>query len=227
MKITGARILALMVLCAALLTHHASATANKEWRFEVYLDDQPIGFHHFQLETSGDTQVLRGEAQFRVRLLGFTVYEYRHQNLERWQHDCLQHIEASTDDNGEDLFVRGSRNGEQLLLEEPSGNRSLPGCVMSFAYWNPEILGQQQLLNAQTGEYLDVSVQPLGEKTLQLQGGEVAALHYRLSTGENDIDLWYSSDRDWLALSTTTDGGRQLHYRRVAIADNDGNAASE
>ena len=98
---------------------------------------------------------------------------------------------------------------------------------MTFAYWNPEILVQQQLLNAQTGEYLDISVQPLGEKTLQLHGSDVAALHYRLRTDEDDIELWYSSDHDWLALSTTTRGGRKLHYRRVATADESGSVDSE
>ena len=123
--------------------------------------------------------------------------------------------------------MRGNRNGEQLLLEDNSGSRSVPGCVMTFAYWNPEILVQQQLLNAQTGEYLDISVQSLGEKMLQQQGRDIPALHYRLSTEEDDIELWYSSDHDWLALSSTTRGGRQLHYRRVTTTDESGSVASE
>ena len=227
MNNTAPRTLALLWLFTALLPLQVSATTSDEWRFQVFLDEKPIGYHHFRLNTVGNTRELRGEARFSVKLLGFTVYDYSHQNKELWQQDCLQQIEASTDDNGRELFVRGNSNGEQLLLEDNSGNRGVPGCVMTFAYWNPEILEQQQLLNAQTGEYLDVSVQPLGEKTLQLQGRDVPALHYRLSTDEDDIDLWYSSDRDWLALSTTTRGGRQLYYRRVAIADKDGSVASE
>jgi hypothetical protein len=227
MNSVATRALALLWLCIAIMPLQLSASTSNEWRFEVFLDDKPIGFHHFHLSTSGDTRELRGEASFNVKLLGFSVYDYRHQNLELWQQGCLQQIEASTDDNGKELFVRGSSNGEQLLLEDNSGNRGIPGCVMSFAYWNPEILAEQQLLNAQTGEYLDISVQALGENTLQLQGQDVPALHYRLSTSESDIDLWYSSDRDWLALSTTTSGGRQLYYRRVATVDKDGSIASE
>ena len=224
---TAPRTLALLWLCTALLPLQLSASTNNEWRFEVFLDDKPIGFHHFRLNTSGDTRELRGEAQFSVKLLGFSVYDYSHQNMELWQQDCLQRIEASTDDNGKELFVRGNSNGEQLLLEDSSGNRGVPGCVMTFAYWNPEILAQQQLLNAQTGEYLDIRVQSLGEKTLQLQGRDIPALHYRLSTDEDDIELWYSSDRDWLALSTTTRGGRKLHYQRIATADESGSVDSE
>jgi hypothetical protein len=215
------------LMLSALQPHDASASPGKEWRFEVFLDDDPIGFHHFQLNTSGDGRELRGEARFTVKLLGFTVYDYSHENLELWQDGCLQHIEARTDDNGEDLFVRGSRNGEAMQLQSNSGNRDMPGCVMSFAYWNPAILAQQRLLNAQTGEYLDVEVQSLGEQTLQLQGRAVPALHYRLVTEENDIDLWYSTDRDWLALSSTTSGGRQLYYRRVTAAGGTGSDSGE
>ena len=227
MKIRAPRPLALLWLCVVLLPLQVSASSSNEWRFEVFLDDKPIGFHNFRLNTSGDSRELRGEARFRVKLLGFTVYDYSHQNLERWQQDCLQQIEASTDDNGKDLFVRGTSDGEGMLLESNSGNRSVPGCVMSFAYWNPVILAQQQLLNAQTGEYLDVEVQSLGEKTLQLQDRDVPALHYRLVTNENDIDLWYSTDRDWLALSSTTSGGRQLYYRRVVATTETGNDSGE
>jgi hypothetical protein len=210
--------LALLWIGTLLLPFYAGASSSDEWRFEVFLDDKPIGFHHFQLSTDGDTRELRGEARFRVKLLGFTVYDYSHQNQERWQNDCLQQIEASTDNDGKDLFVRGSSSGNQMRLEYNGGNSSLSGCVMTFAYWNPVILAQQQLLNAQTGEYLDINVQQLGEKTLQLQGRDIPALHYRLSTDENEIELWYSTERDWLALSTITEGGRQLSYRRIVAS---------
>jgi Domain of unknown function (DUF6134) len=207
----------LAVLWAALTPAYASASSSREWHFEVFLDDRPIGFHTFRLSDFGATRELRGEVRFSVKLLGFTIYDYAHRNLELWRHDCLQHIDASTDDNGEDFHVRGAIEGEQLVLENSTGNSILPGCVMTFAYWNPAILSQQRLLNAQTGEYLDVSIQQLGEKSLQLQGRAVPALHYRIRTGESDIELWYSSDGDWLALSTATSGG-ELRYRRVPAA---------
>jgi len=221
MKTATLRAAVLAVFWAALPPAHASASSSREWRFEVFLDDKPIGFHTFRLSDSGATRELRGEARFSVKLLGFTIYDYAHRNLELWRHDCLQHIDASTDDNGEDFHVRGAIEGEQLVLENSTGNSILPGCVMTFAYWNPAILSQQRLLNAQTGEYLDVSIQQLDEKPLQLQGRAVPALHYRIRTGESNIELWYSSDGDWLALSTATSGG-ELRYHRVPAAAGNG-----
>ena len=117
MIITGSRALALLWMASLVLTFQASASPSDEWRFEVFLDDKPIGFHHFQLDTDGDIHKLRGEARFRVKLLGFTVYDYSHDNQELWQNDCLRQIEANTDNDGKDLYVRGSSSGNQMVLE--------------------------------------------------------------------------------------------------------------
>lgn len=204
------------LMLGVLPLQSVSADSSNEWRFEVFLDDQPIGFHSFRLDPHGDASLLRSEARFRVRLLGLTLYDYAHRSEELWRDNCLQRVDASTDDNGKDLFVRGSRSGEQLRLENHFGSTDLDGCVMTFAYWNPAILTQQRLLNVQTGQYQAVSVQRLDETPLKFHGGSVPAVHYRISTGENDIDLWYSADHDWLGLRSTTRSDRQLHYRRIS-----------
>ncbi|MCO6414440.1 MAG: hypothetical protein J5I92_17025 [Thiogranum sp.] len=206
------------LMLAALPLPGVGGAVNSEWRFEVFLDDKPIGFHSFRLDHEGDARRLRSDARFRVSLLGLTLYDYAHRSEELWQDDCLLRIDASTDDNGRDLFVRGKHDGEQLQIENNSGTTGLDGCVMTFAYWNPAILTQQRLLNVQTGEYQAVSVQRLGATPVGLQNDPAPAFHYRISTGENDIELWYSADRDWLGLRSTTRGNRQLHYRRVPEA---------
>jgi hypothetical protein len=224
-RVVGA--IALVSLFAALIPPGSAATSSREWRFEVYLDDKPIGYHSFQLSSEAQTRRLRSEARFRVKVLGLTLYTYVHQSLELWKADCLQGVDASTDDNGTDFRVHGERRGEQLLLENQSGETRIPGCVMTFAYWNPAILAQQRLLNVQTGEYVPVSVEQLGQSTLKVDGRAVAATHYRIATDENDIELWYSTDHDWLGLRSTTRGGRQLDYRRVSTAAQAGSANGE
>ena len=218
MNTRAVRAFALVWLFAALIPPGSAATSSREWHFEVYLDDEPIGYHSFQLSSEAQTQRLHSKARFRVKVLGLTLYTYVHQSRELWQADCLQRVDASTDDNGRDFHVRGQRRGEQLLLENQAGETRIPGCVMTFAYWNPAILEQQRLLNVQTGDYVPVSVDQLGKSTLEVDGRAVAATHYRIATDDNDIELWYSTDHDWLGLRSTTRGGRQLDYRRVATA---------
>jgi hypothetical protein len=83
---------------------------------------------------------------------------------------------------------------------------------MTFAYWNPDLLGQSRLLNVQTGEYLDVQVRALGEETITVRGGAQRAQRYVLETRDFRIDLWYSPSKEWLALESRTDGGRKIRY---------------
>ena len=189
-----------------------SAVAGDAWRFRVYLDDQEIGYHHFYLDDSGGTRQLRTVASFEYRLLFVKLYDYEHENRETWSGDCLQSIESRTDDNGRALAVDGWREPGRFRVNGSAGEATLPECVMSFAYWNPAFLEQPRLLNSQDGEFLDVEVAPPVAESLAVRGEQRAAYRYRLAAGELRLDLWYSTDREWLALESEVRGGRRLRY---------------
>jgi len=202
----------LALLLAAALIGPAHAYPPREWRFNVLLDNKPIGQHSFALSLDQRQQVLKSEAEFSVRFLGFNAYRYQHLAVERWEGGCLSEIEARTNDNGEALALKGRKGEAGFALNGPAGTQSLPGCVMSFAYWNPAILGQSRLLNAQSGEYLPVEVKELGSESLSLGNARVMANRYRLVAPKFSIDLWYGTGNQWLALETRTEEGRLLRY---------------
>ncbi|MGD2137639.1 MAG: DUF6134 family protein [Gammaproteobacteria bacterium] len=207
---TGIRRLCVLVLLVPLA---ASAGTAKEWRFRVFLDEREIGYHHFHLIQHGPETELLARAEFDVTFLRIPLFSYRHENSEVWIGQCLQNISAITVENGERFRVEGTANGGGFRLSTPNGEQTLPACVSSFAYWNRAFLENDRLLNPQTGEYLDVETRYLGEQTIRVGDTDRAARHYRLTTGETGIDLWYSREGQWLALESTTRGGRLLHYR--------------
>jgi len=189
------------------------AQAAEQWDFEVLLDGKSIGSHRFTLESRGDERVLRSQASFDVKLLFITAYRYRHDATERWQGDCLVGLKASTDDNGTVGSVAAARDGNRLQVDSPKGHSVLDGCVMSFAYWNPAMLKQARLLNAQTGKYQPVQITALPDQPLRVRGQEVQAQHYRLTGPEQPVELWYSAQGDWLGLESRVAGQRRLLYR--------------
>ncbi len=203
-------------LTAALcsMTAFSAMAETKEWQFKVYLDDSEIGFHNFYVKQNGDQLQMSTQADFNVKLLFVTVYEYRHDNTESWNGNCLSSIDATTDDNGDKLIVRGSRQDEKFIVNTHQAESQLSGCVMTFAYWNHDFLKQERLLNSQTGKYEQVSVEFLGNELFEVNGTQIDSNVYELK-GENEpIKLWYSTqDRQWLALESITDGGRVLSYR--------------
>ncbi len=190
----------------------ASTERAKEWRFDVYLDDRKVGYHNFRLEETGDRYSVVSDAHLNVKFLFFNAYRYRHTNREVWRDGCLQSLESRTDDNGEPFQVNAQRRGEKLIVESSTRAQLLSGCVKSFAYWDPTSLEADKLLNAQTGEHLNVTLQDMGDDRLAVRGNSVPARRFRLTARDRTIDLWYSPQRQWLALESRTNGGR-LRYQ--------------
>ena len=80
------------VWCGLLLA--ASAHAGQQYDFEVLLDGKPIGRHGFQIDRGpGGIEQVVSTARFDVKILGLTVYRYRHDATERWRDGCLVAIE--------------------------------------------------------------------------------------------------------------------------------------
>lgn len=211
-----ARLFLCLLLNAVALSAWAEAGAAlpvaREWRFQVFLDDREIGYHHFFLEEEGETRRLRSVADFEYTLMLVKLYEYQHQNEEVWHGDCLARIESSTDANGKPYAVSGELQSDAFVVQGSKGEATLPSCIMSFAYWNPEFLKQRSLLNTQNGEYLDVQVSPAVPEELEIQGRKRPAFRYELASGPMRIQLWYSADREWLGLESSARGGRTLRY---------------
>ena len=207
----AARMLA--ALGATLFTAGAFAAEQaRVWDFRAFLDDAPIGYHRFTLSGEGAARELRSETRFEVKFLFVTAYRYVHDATERWRGNCLEGLSARTDDNGERLVVSAAGNAEGLVVTATAGREALPGCVMSFAYWNPQMLRQSRLLNAQTGKFETANIALLGEETITVRGAPLTAKRYRITGPKHPIDVWYAADDEWLALESIVGSGRRLRY---------------
>jgi hypothetical protein len=202
---------AVLVVLLALMPVVAIADV---WKFGVYLDDKRIGEHLFEVvrDTDGSIVNVASRAEFKVKVLLVTVFRYQHTANETWRGGCLSAIDSRTQVNGKDSSLVGRRvdAGFELDVSDENGRRrdALPACVSSFAYWDVDTLrGHERLLNSQTGSYQAVGLNAFGADS---SGRELL----ELKGDEFQIDVSYrDSDWHWLGLSTTTEGGRALHYR--------------
>lgn len=198
-----------------LATLSANASLGDTYRFEVLLDDKPIGEHRFEVETSGPEQRVFSEAEFKVDFLIFTAYSYEHQSNEVFRDGCLQQIRSTTNDNGTRYQVEGESTGSGFRVDRGDDVAQAPACIKTFAYWDPKILDQTQLLNPQTGELEAVDVRRTGGDSVEVGDQKVAATRYELQTDELTIELWYNESLGWVRLSSDTGKGAKLIYRRI------------
>jgi hypothetical protein len=205
------RLLVLAALVVAGPVSAAPTAPDREWNFRVLLDGKEVGWHRYVVRGDGGDTEVESRASFDVRFLFLNAYSYRHEARERWRGTCLDTLESRTETNGTVEEVEAASLGDALLVAGPSGDARLPGCVMSFAYWDPRILGASRLLNSQTGQLLPVRVADRGTEVVDLAGRQVAASRHRLTAPGLEIDLWYANGR-WVALEAPTPGGRVLRY---------------
>ena len=202
----------LLCLLALTLVSPVEARENSRWDFTVYLDKKKIGRHSFEVTNDAGITQVRSNAKFRYNFLLIPAYRYDHNVAERWSGDCLLGLDANTVTNGDRIRVSGERNGDRFTVVSNEEAAELPECVMSFAYWNPDVLKQQQLLNPQTGEYVPVQIEAVGEDRLEVRGELVSARRYRLRAYDLDLTLWYSEDDEWLGLQSVARNGRVVRY---------------
>jgi Family of unknown function (DUF6134) len=184
----------------------------KHWHFAVSLDGKPIGEHDFAVAQDGDNVDVAIHARFKVRMAFIPLYGYDHQDHEVWRGGCLAQMDSQTNDDGKKLVVHGAAKGDVFEVKGPQGEATLPACVKSFAYWDEGFLTEPRLLNSQTGEYEAVNLTRRGVDTFQVRGKSIAAQHYSLRTAHFGIDLWYSSQGEWVALESHLENGRTLRY---------------
>ena len=198
--------------CLGSASQQAWSASSQTYDFKVFLGKDEIGRQRFDVSSEGDRTQVRVDAQFKVNFLYITVYTYRHNNVETWEGTCLREIHAETDDNGDSFFVNGIFRNGQLQVQTQAGNWIGEGCIKTFAYWNPEWIKGERLLNSQTGEHQPVSILVVGEETITVQGVPTRAIHRRIVTDKFAVDLWYTLNGRWVALQSTTKKGDTLRY---------------
>ena len=200
-------------LVAATLAAQA-ADGTQVYAFKAFLDGKPIGDHTFTVTTAGNERKVTSEADFDVKIIGITVYRYHHHAEEQWSGDCLSGLASSTDDDGKPASVKLVKNGDVNEIATNAGTKSEPGCLMTYAYWNPAMRERKRLLNPQTGQVDAVKVERVAGGHVTVGGKEVAATDWRITGGESPVDVWISEQGEWVGLdSRVGNGRRKLTYR--------------
>lgn len=211
-------LLGALILGAAALAAHAADDAGKAstrtYAFTAFLDDKPIGEHRFSVTTEGGNRKVTSEADFAVKFIGITAFHYHHHADEQWAGECLSGLDSSTDDDGKLGSVKLVKVADANEITTPAGRKSEPGCLMTYAYWNPALREQKRLLNPQTGKVDAVKVEKMGAGNIPVAGKDVAATEWRITGGESPIDVWISAQGDWVGLDSMVGNGKhKLTYR--------------
>lgn len=144
----------------------AQAMTPEGLNFVVYRDGTEIGGHEMRFAQRGERLQIDIEIRFDVTF-AFIPF-YRHRNRELGQGDRLVELEAQTDDDGAEHWVRAETQRDRMIVTSSAGRLDLPRDTISTSHWNEATLQDGAWLDTPSGQLARsrVEVHPAGGKVV-------------------------------------------------------------
>ena len=185
-------------------------TIIETWNFDALIGKKKIGSHTFKVRKNSYQIRVSSSASFDYRVLNIPLFKYEHSANENYDRQfCLESLSSLTRSgagpaNWQNQEISGQRQNNGFRVTGSNEELFDGECLMAFAYWNPEIVEQEELLNAQDGKLVKVSI--------TFTGGTQKDRRYLLEGDGVEIEIIYSVDGKWTGLSSKLRMGRTLKY---------------
>lgn len=199
--------------CAARGTCAMSAVPEDgRLAFRVIRKDSAIGTHVLTFVRLDDGIDVHIAVDITVGFGPLVLFLYTLRGLEQWRDGVVTHVEATTNDDGTADHMRADRDARGLWVEGSKAPRYLaPANALPATHWNMAEL-DGPWINPQDGRLLRPSVRRAGVEQVALADGRLAqATGFKLS-GDVQMELWYSTARQWSALLFTASDGSLVRY---------------
>jgi Domain of unknown function (DUF6134) len=203
------RLTVLLFLVCVLATMPASAR-NLDANFLIIRAGKVIGYHHVDVRETAEGTIVDTEIEMRVKLGPIPLFRYNHDAREIWRDGAIISIVSKTNYNGEKTSVRAHRENGVLHIDGSDYQGPAPIAAIPSSYWDKSLIASTAIINTQTGEIIDVTVENVGET---MAPHNVKAEQYRI-TGTVALDIWYDGPR-WVGSHLVIDG-EELTYELVA-----------
>ena len=177
-------------LMLALTATAALAEDAGEYTFTVLKDGAPVGEHRFAFDRDGNRIEIEEQTDIEVRLAMFPVYEFQHERREVWLNGRALAIDASTNDNGEQLDITVRPDGDGYVRTVNGRVDKFDGATEILTFWRPDLFDHHAYFSVIEDKTMDVSFEYLGKDVMKVDGERMPVDHYRM-VGDEERELWF------------------------------------
>ncbi|WP_210395374.1 DUF6134 family protein [Motiliproteus sediminis] len=206
-----------IAVLAALLSSTAANAATPwyprygdEILFQVYRQNEPVGFYHQRFSGDGERWQTRIAMELEIDWW-LWQYNYRYEATEQWQGDQLTQLEVLID-----------RNGDQTRYQLGPGDPSLGSGseqILPTHHYNPAVLTASRVFNTIDWEVNRVTIEPLETATVSTGVSSLSATRFRYDGELDQVESWYDEQGRWVGLRFRDQSGAQVEFRCVVCAN--------
>ena len=176
----------------------------KSIEMEIFKDEKPIGFSIYEFQKNNDELKVSNNTEFKVKLLGVTVFSISSNGIEIYQNGKLISFKSETYQNDKKKYVdlkfdplinkfriNGSSYNGLADIENIIGN-----------WWNHEILQSESQISPLSGSIKKQTIEFIGKETISLYGREYKTERFKIKSTEQNLpddkklnfDIWYDKE---------------------------------
>ncbi len=194
----------------ASFSHIKHYNKIKLLKYNIYLNNELIGYHIFNFNSKGNITNVKSDAFFKVSKFGLDLISYKSKSEAIYDDNQLIKFSSKTKQNEKNKYVNIKFSDNLFHINGSSfkGKSSKDSIVSSL--WNHEIVKKSKQISTISGSVNDYEVKYLGKKQIFIKNKSFKALNFHIYSKDNkkmkekkiNIKIWFdANDLTWLKAS--------------------------
>ena len=183
--------------------------------FNVFRDGVLVGKHQVtftKLEEGGFRVV--AQLRLQVTFLSFPVYQLHYKSNAVWQNGELKNLNSTTNDDGKIFTINVIKKNHGLTVVSKNTKFQTDKNTLPTNHWNPEVLGDNKVINTLTGELSSIRITSRGKEKIDSMDKTILATKYEYS-GDISTLVWYSDYGNWVKMKFKASDGSDIEYKCI------------
>ena len=201
------RLFLLIIIFLFLITNYLFAHVKhydkvKYLKYNLFLNNEQIGFHSLDFKKKNDIMEVIGSGSFKVSKLGIDLIKYTTNTQAIYKENQLIQFNSKTIQNDKVKFVKIKLEGKSLDIDGSSYKGKTDSDTMVSSLWNHAIVLKNKQISSISGRIIDQKVRFLGKKKININNKVFETLNFHIFSNDNkpmnkkkiNIKIWYDID---------------------------------
>jgi len=182
-----------------------------ETTYSIFRKGKRVGKHSLTVSSVDNRIEISVDSKITIRVLKIPVFKFRYVSNELWKDDRLIEVSSvtTTDKAVEKASLQNNDNQSLLTYNDKQSTTEI--IQQATNHWNISAVEQTTLFNTIKGVKSDVSVEFVGNETLEVNGITLDTQHYAYS-GDITAETWYDKNNRWVKLAFLGSDGNKITY---------------
>ena len=176
----------------------------KYLEYELFRNNQSIGYHKYDFIKDGDRLSIVSEVTFKITKLGVDLYKYFAKSEENYEKGVFKSYSSKTKQNKKDRYVNINLDSTDthLIIDGSSYKGKADETFIVGTWWNHEIVKAKAQISGISGRIIHQTVTFVGKETVKIGDKSYKTLRFNFKSSDETLpeskklntDIWYEED---------------------------------